>query len=626
MRFSLIDTLNIVPPWPVALLLYLVLLLLAYVATVGLFVESDRRPHLAEAVAATVFGLALLGFLLLFVRFASLPSSLVTLVLVTVAAASVYRRRGALFPTFKVQSSVSWMSIAVASLFILPTLIGGVMMGLGDFPKIFLNADTPYRLTHVYQLIEDRGMPPLSLSNLDIRYGYHYGGPAVVAVVHLVTGMTVPSAFFLTIVIASCGIVAAALSLAASLRGQLPLAPAFGLILVAAPMSVWQIGNSVHNWASDPQLFLNHYPDLTVYLGIFLFLLVLNACLDLRDRRRILLTFLVTVVMAAAKSSYFASAGLLVFSAALIQMYRSRDLRWLLLPVAVFVVGLTTTRVTGSSVTAVLELKPFFLFNEFGKHAFKHSLDLLLFLLPAIVYMWAAGGWSKPRHEQQDRLLILGLTVVGLYVFFNLFGGDVIGLDGELVPNKNFLEPFRMLPKLLAVAAILALAAVWDPTRRRSNLVVAIYFSIVVALPLAHRTTHALTFLIWPDAGHEYVNNEAIAEALAHIPVVESVIVTNDLRYPANGFKRDQRQMQIPALFGHQAYAANTFYEPYPDAARRVALQQSLAADSWDTNSNLIAREQGWTHLLIHKLAPHPREIPLVKVFENQRYSVYTFD
>ncbi len=234
----MIDSLNIVPPWPVALLLYAVLLLLTYVATVGLFVGPDRRPRLAEAVAASVFGLAVLGFLLLFARLTSLPSSLVTLVLAGAAVASVYRRRGALIPTLKVQSDVSWMAVAVASVFLLPTIIGGVMMGLGDYPQIFLNADTPYRLTHVYQLIEDRGMPPLSLSNLGIRFGYHFGGPAAVAVVHLVTGLTVHFAFFLTIVVASCGIVAAAFALAASLRGQLPFALAFGLIVVAAPMSV----------------------------------------------------------------------------------------------------------------------------------------------------------------------------------------------------------------------------------------------------------------------------------------------------------------------------------------------------------------------------------------------------
>ena len=142
----------------------------------------------------------------------------------------------------------------------------------------------------------------------------------------------------------------------------------------------------------------------------------------------------------------------------------------------------------------------------------------------------------------------------------------------------------------------------------------------------SHRATHTAIVLLRPEAGHEFVDNRAIAEALTRIPVADSVIVTNDLRYPADDFKRVFRQMQIPTLFGHQAYAANTAYETYAEAPLRDALQQVLAADTWDSKIHQIAREQGWTHLLIHKPAPHPRAIPLVKLFENQRSAVYAFD
>jgi hypothetical protein len=102
--------------------------------------------------------------------------------------------------------------------------------------------------------------------------------------------------------------------------------------------------------------------------------------------------------------------------------------------------------------------------------------------------------------------------------------------------------------------------------------------------------------------------------------------VTNDLRYPADDYKRDHRQMQIPALFGHQAYAANTRYERDPTAERRIAQQARLARKAWDPELPRIAAEEGWTHLLIHKGAPYPEEIPLTAQFENDRYIVYTFD
>jgi hypothetical protein len=84
--------------------------------------------------------------------------------------------------------------------------------------------------------------------------------------------------------------------------------------------------------------------------------------------------------------------------------------------------------------------------------------------------------------------------------------------------------------------------------------------------------------------------------------------------------------MQIPAIFGHQAYGANTTYERNASADLRNAQQARLAKDSWDPDIHRIAEEEGWTHLLIHKLAPYPDDIPLTKLFENQRYIVYAFE
>ena len=84
--------------------------------------------------------------------------------------------------------------------------------------------------------------------------------------------------------------------------------------------------------------------------------------------------------------------------------------------------------------------------------------------------------------------------------------------------------------------------------------------------------------------------------------------------------------MQIPALFGHQAYAANTVYEVYPDVGRRIALQKVLANPIWDPEIIKISRDQGWTHLVVHKPTPHPLQIPLRKLLENTSYVVYAFE
>jgi hypothetical protein len=506
-------------------------------------------------------------------------------------------------------------------------LIAGLfLMAGGDYPAIFVNADTPFRLTHAYQFVEDRGMPPASLSNLGVRLGYHYGSPASVAATVLFTGLPVHTAFFLTILVAAVGTVAVSALLAKTLHGRLPFALVFAVILVAVPTTAWHIGKAPVDWLDDPQLFFNHFPDLTVYYGTFLFLLVLHACLDLTSRRSVVLAFLAAVVIAAAKSSYFAVAGLLVFSAALVQTYRTRDLRCLLLPAVCFVAGLAVNRVAGISGTVGMALDPFFLFAESPKRVLKHGLDLLIFVLPAVLYAWIAGRSKKTTDQQWDRLAILGLTLVGLLAFLNLVGSYVVGPDGTREPNVNFLEPLKMLAKLLAATGVLALAALWSPDRRKLNRGIVLFLSLIVAVPLAHRATHTVILLVRPEAAHEFVDNRAIGEALARIPVAGSVIVTNDLRYPADDYKRDHRQMQIPALFGHQAYAANTTYERDASADLQDAQQARLAQDAWDPEILRIAVEEGWTHLLIHKRAAYPQDIPLAELFENERYIVYAFD
>jgi hypothetical protein len=81
--------------------------------------------------------------------------------------------------------------------------------------------------------------------------------------------------------------------------------------------------------------------------------------------------------------------------------------------------------------------------------------------------------------------------------------------------------------------------------------------ALVVAPVAAAAARYSFQLLRDPASGNDFVDNRSLAEALAVIPTHGTIIVTNDLRYPAGNFTRDDRQMQIPALFGHQAFAVN---------------------------------------------------------------------
>jgi hypothetical protein len=617
--------LSLTPPWPVAFALFALLLLIAHAAAIGLIAPADRRPSVAEAVTAAAFGLLSLGFLLMFARWASLPTPTPILLMAAIALVITVRRQRRLVPRFERTANQSPIAAVAAVAFLLPAVIGGVTMAQGDYPAVFFQAATPFRLTHAYQFVADRGMPPHSLSNLGIYPGYHYGGPAAAAAAALFTGLKVHTAFFLTLITATAGIVGIAILLARSLRGQLPFQVAFPLILAGAPLTAWSLGKAPLEWFSDPQLFFNHFPDISIYFGTFALLVVTYGCLNLSHRRFIVLAILGTLIIATVKSSYYPVAGLLVFSGALVKLYRTSDLRWLLLPAIAFVAGSALLGVSGAAMTQTLVIEPFFFLVHFKKQALKYGLDLAVYLLPVAVYFLCTRATAKVSKQQADGLLLLALTLAGLYLFLNLFGHYASLADGSLTPNDNIIHPLRMAPKLLAAFAIIAVGALWTPERRRLNAVVLAYLGLLIVVPLAHKATHAMKLVVDRSSAHEAVDNGQIAEALAHIPVEGSVIVTNDLRYPANDFKRDRLQMQIPGIFGHQAYAVNTKYELYPESELRVKQQERFQLKTWDASLSELSREAGWTHLLVHKAAPHPEKVPLKKIFENETYTVYSF-
>jgi hypothetical protein len=106
------------------------------------------------------------------------------------------------------------------------------------------------------------------------------------------------------------------------------------------------------------------------------------------------------------------------------------------------------------------------------------------------------------------------------------------------------------------------------------------------------------------------------------IPTEGTIVVTNDLRYPAQNFTRDDRQMQIPALFGHQAFAINYAHEAVEE---RRPLQKLLQRPTWTDAIDEAAAAQHWTHLVVRKDYLHPVPIPLERVFENDSDAVFRF-
>jgi hypothetical protein len=193
-------------------------------------------------------------------------------------------------------------------------------------------------------------------------------------------------------------------------------------------------------------------------------------------------------------------------------------------------------------------------------------------------------------------------------------GGEGAGLDWVQIPRS---VPFMMHAFALSLAS-----RRWNAIAARRRVAFLIASAVILTPVIIAAQTYTVRLLQFPETGHEFADNRQIAQALATIPTGGTVIVTNDLRYPADHFGREDRQMQIPALFGHQAFSANFSYEPVEE---RRPLQQLLQRPQWSDAIDAAARTYHWTHLLIRKDYVHPSPIPLTRTFENDSYAVYQF-
>ena len=188
--------------------------------------------------------------------------------------------------------------------------------------------------------------------------------------------------------------------------------------------------------------------------------------------------------------------------------------------------------------------------------------------------------------------------------------------------GDDWLQILHAVPFLLHAFALSLAARRWSRlgrARRVAFLVVTALTIVPVALAAGRYSTKLVRD---PQSGTDFVDNRALAGALAEIPARGTVVVTNDLRYPAGNFTRDYRQMQIPALFGHQAFAVNYAHEAVEE---RRELQQLLQQPQWSDAILDAAREHHWTHLVIRKDYAHPDRIPLKQIFENEQYAVFSF-
>jgi hypothetical protein len=625
---------------------------LAAAALVGLpcLTPPDRRPTLAECSVAATLGLCSAGLAWIFAAAAGVGAfapHLSAAVLAVPAAAVLYTRRWMSIPTGLRGGAQTIATALVFLIWFAPVIAGAWRMGVGRYPSMFFNVDTPFRLLHVRELARSASFPPASLANVGMTGANHYGGPAAATVIASLTGLPEHTALFVVVLpVAALGAFAAALlvsrHLARDAGGMLPIAVLLLLLtswlwpvrelIAAARRSVAERGLApLQGFATDrwldPQSFGNSFEDITHLFGRTLFLL---ACLPLitSERRTRWAAAFGVVILGQVKTGHALIAGVALSVASVVEAVR-RGRVSVLIPAGI-AAGLSAALIKLGSVGGLFafHVEPFWMLRHFPRMV---ELHLLAFAVIALAPVAAAaafgrsnGTWRRPHRP----VLPLLLATVASYGVFQVIGASwsgrtwVVGEPPVPGPFAAALESLLQMPMLFAMIGGAGVATVWEsirPAGRRA----ALFVIVVLTVPaLAHRTRGAIAMVVSPETAHEQADNRAIAAALESIPLHGSVIATNDLLYPANNYGRDLMQYQIPAVMGHQAFGLPG-YDRYQGWEARVLLQRALRQSTSSCADLRALAEAGVTHVLLHKRARHPESLPLRRIFDSDRYAVY---
>jgi preprotein translocase subunit SecE len=606
-----------------------------YVVGALLVARVDDELRISLALIRTTAGLLLttIGFLLSLVL--SVPWFLGPMAVIVV---SIGLRRTAAFawPHIACRWQLDGIAAGLLALTLLsPVWISYVYMAPGPFPPVFYNIDTAYTLEKVHALVAAQSYPPASLSNVGIRRTYHYGSQAMAAFLSRSSGLSPHHSLFLVVLpLLTAAVLAGAAAAARHLSAALPRSVTVPLLLLSTPSlsrSFWHtFGPQLWAAATSGPLSIDHIVgDMRVWGvlsnesmnvgGDFIILGAIAGIAAAPVWGWALPAFLIgsamlvkTTVGVALVAGFGFAEGWRVLTAR--RVWPSRQA---LMAAATFIAIFAAFFVVSFESNFHLELAPLYHLRQVvgSGTVVGSTFDLLWLCFPLLVVLSA--GIQDPGRRSTPYLLmaIAPLVVVNVSRLDSTQAGG--GGTGD-----DWLQTLHAVPFLLHAFALSVAARRWPRLgrpRRVAFLVAAVLAIVPVSLAAGRYSSRLIRD---PESGTDFVNNRPLAAALAGIPTSGTVIVTNDLRYPAGNFTRDDRQMQIPALFGHQAFAVNYAHEAVEE---RRGLQQLLQQPQWSDAILDAARTYHWTHLVIRKDYEHADRIPLPQIFANEQYAVFTF-
>jgi hypothetical protein len=596
----------------------------AYLAGVSLLPANDRVVGVAEAILYFVWGLILLTLLFLLSKFAHLPwfSALIPIALLSIKA--IWRGQYRIQRTQNYDKGELFAASALSLTAMLPIMLMGYYMATGSYAGVFFAVDSPYFLNQVHALMSTTEYPPPSFELYGYAWKYHYGVQALVAMISLVSdikphtvmfGIVVPLLQFLTYFLAY-------LLVAQVVRRGYGRYILFGVILIGAKHHILDyLDGDIIRDIVEVERYNFRYAHPPSVMGMVMTLATLYCVLNYQTRRlRIVATILVGLMpMVKIPYAFFAGAGYATF---LIGRYvRRRDRAFMVHLFAAGALCVLSYYLLAAMPYGVQDVSKLEVFGFLDMIVQWQLVTLSVYAALTLVLLPFAG-----RLRTTDQIRSLGLFVLGVFLLFFL-------LKFKGSNSRQVFDP-AIVPIILFLVSI-GLTSCGEGHKHRWYCKGYVGVLLVAMIPgLVSLVGHTYILLTEPAEGHEYVSNASLGEVLSRIPTQGTLIVTNDLRYPAENYKREGRQFQFAGIFGHKNLATNFAYA-YRGVSKAEAMELTKVRKRIDSlfcggrwaaeEVEALKEEYPITHLVIHKNHPHPEAIPLEKVYENEDYIVYAF-
>ena len=598
------------------------LFIMAYLAGVSLMPANERVVGVSEAILHFVMGLVLLTLLFLLSKFAYLPwfASLIPIALLSIKAIWQGQYRIQRSPNYGKGELLTASALSLTAM--LPILIMGHYMATSAYPGVFFSVDSPYFLHQVYALMTTSGYPPPTFELYGYAFKYHYGVQALAAIISLATGIKPHTVMF--------GLVVPLLQFLTSLlvyflitqvvrKGYLRWV-VFGVFLIGAKHHILDyLDGDIIRDIVQVERYHFRYAHPPSVMGMVMTLATLGCVLTYQKKSLRIVATLLVGLMPMVKIPYaaFTGAGYATFLFGKYVRHRDKNLMFHLFTAgALCILTYFFLAERNYGILSVSKIK------VFGVIAMTQPWQLVTvsvyaaLTLVLLLFVW--------RFRTTDQIRSLGMFLLGIFVLFLLVkfrGGN----------SHQFIDP-AIVPIIIFLLSV-GLASCSESKQHkwyRKGYVGALLIAMIPGL--VSLVGHTYILLTEPAEGHEYVSNAKIGEVLSRIPTQGTLIVTNDLRYPAENYIRKNRQGQFAGILGHANLATNFRYVRVPKTERaalrklRNQIDQLFCGDGWKPKE-VEAFKQTYpiTHLVIHKHYPHPNGIPLEKVHENEDYILYVF-